>query len=165
MNTEFKKYTSKEEALQKLKHFCSYQERCHADVREKLYNLNVNKEFHDELVSALILENYLNEERFAKMYASGKFRINEWGKRKIQQQLNQKQISEYCIKKALADIDESEYLDTFQKHARKKLESLKSGNQFERASKVNNFLFQKGFESFLIQQFIKENLTEKIAKK
>ncbi len=161
---EFKKYTTKEEALQKLKHFCGYQERCHADVREKLFELNVYKEFHDELVSTLIQENYLNEERFAKMYAGGKFRINEWGKVKIEQQMKQKQISAYCIKKALAEIDESDYIKTFQKHAGKKMDSLKGGNQYERASKISSYLLQKGFEYFLIQQFIKENIIGKKAK-
>ena len=157
----FKKSHTKEEALQKLKYFCSYQERCHADVREKLYDLNVGKLYHDELISALIQDDYLNEERFAKMYAGGKFRINHWGKVKIKLQLKQKQVSDYCIKKALADIDESDYLETFEKHARKKLESLKGGNQYERASKISSYMLQKGFESQMIQEFVKENLNKK----
>lgn len=162
---EFKKYTGKEEGLQKLKHYCGYQERCHADVKEKLYDLNVNKEYHDELISSLIEEDFLNEERFAKMFVSGKFRIKEWGKVKIQQHLKQKQISDYCIKKAITEIDEEEYEKVFYKHADKKLESLKGGNQYERASKISSFLYQKGFESSMIQDFIKEKLKASSAKK
>ncbi len=162
---EFQKYISKEEARQKLKHYCGYQERCHADVKEKLYDLKVNAAFHGELISSLIEEDFLNEERFAKMYAGGKFRINKWGKVKIQQQLKQKQISDYCIKKALAEIDEEEYGKIFNKHAVKKLESLKAGNQFEKASKVSSFLYQKGFEGYLIQGFIQEKLKGNSLKK
>ena len=96
----YKKYLTKEQALQKLKHYCAYQERCHNDVKEKLYKLGVWKKEHDEIIAALIEENYLNEERFAIAYAGGKFRINSWGRVKIKYALKQKQVSEYCIKKA-----------------------------------------------------------------
>ena len=79
----YKKYLTKEQAIQKLKHYCAYQERCHNDVKEKLYKLGVWKKEHDEIIAALIEENYLNEERFAIAYAGGKFRINNWGRTKI----------------------------------------------------------------------------------
>src|ERR687886_2511625 len=96
-----KKFLTKEQALQKLKQYCAYQERSHYEVVQKLWDLGVRKAEHDEIVSALIEEDYLNEERFAIQYAGGKFRMLQWGRVKIKQALKQKGVSEYCIKKAL----------------------------------------------------------------
>ena len=123
MNT---KYFSKEEALQKAKQYCAYQERCHSEVKEKLYSLGMNKKEVDELLSDLISDNYLNEERFAIQFAGGKFRIKQWGRVKIKYGLKQKQISEYCIKKALAAIDERDYNKTLEKLFEQKLKTLKA---------------------------------------
>ena len=116
----YKKYLTKEQALQKLKHYCAYQERCHNDVKEKLYKLGVWKKEHDEIIAALIEENYLNEERFAIAYAGGKFRINSWGRVKIKYALKQKQVSEYCIKKAMKQISEEDYMKLLNKLAKEK---------------------------------------------
>jgi regulatory protein len=104
----FRQQLTKEQALQKLKHYCAYQERCHSEVRDKLFSLGVYKKHHDDLIAALIAENYLNEERFAVAYAGGKWRIQHWGRVKIKYELKQKQISDYCIKKALKQIDEED---------------------------------------------------------
>ena len=117
----YKKHLTKEQALQKLKHYCAYQERCHSEVKEKLYHLGVWKKDHDEITAALIEENYLNEERFALAFAGGKFRLKQWGRVKIKQALKQKRVSEYCIKKALKEIDEKTYRKTLEKLATKKL--------------------------------------------
>ena len=81
----YKKFLTKEQAMQKLKHYCAYQERCHSEVRDKLYRLSVWKKDHDEIIAALIEENYLDEERFAMAFAGGKFRMNQWGRIKIKQ--------------------------------------------------------------------------------
>ena len=97
----YKKYLTKEQALQKIKHYCAYQERCHNEVKEKLYNLGVWKKEHDEIIATLIEENYLNEERFAIAFAGGRFRIKKWGRVKIKYELKQKQVSDYCIKKSI----------------------------------------------------------------
>ncbi len=102
----YKKSLTKEQALQKLKHYCAYQERAHSEVKEKLYDLGVWKKDHDEIISTLIEENYLNEERFAIAFAGGKWRVKHWGRVKIKYELKQKQVSEYCIKKAMKQIDE-----------------------------------------------------------
>ena len=115
-----KKFFTKEQALQKLKHYCGYQERCHLEVKEKLYSLGVRKQDHDEILAKLIEENYLNEERFAVQFAGGKFRINHWGRRKISYALKEKQVSEYLIRKALK-IDEDEYFKTLQEACHKKI--------------------------------------------
>jgi len=149
------KYYSKEEALQKAKQYCAYQERCHSEVKEKLYSFGMNKKEVDELLSELISDNYLNEERFAIMFAGGKFRIKQWGRVKIKYALKQKQISEYCIKKALAAIDEHDYNRTAQKLFEQKLKTLKTEkNIFIKKRKLQDHLMQKGFESDMIRKLI-----------
>jgi regulatory protein len=147
-----KKYNTKEQALQKLKHYCGYQERCHKDVKEKLYSLGLWKKDVEEIISQLIEENYLNEERFAILFAGGHFRQKKWGRVKIKYELKQKQVSDYCIKKAMKDIDEEEYQKTFNKLAAEKLKTLKSEkNIFIRKKKIQDFLLQKGYEHEMIK--------------
>jgi len=149
------KYYSKDEALQKAKLYCAYQERCHSEVKEKLYSFGMNKKEVDELLSELISDNYLNEERFAILYAGGKFRIKQWGKVKIKYSLKQKQISEYCIKKALAAIDERDYTKTLEKHFNQKLKTLKAEkNIFIKKRKLQDYLLQKGFETSVVSKLI-----------
>ncbi len=152
----YKKYLTKEQALQKLKHYCAYQERCHAEVKEKLYNLGVWKKEHDEIIATLIEENYLNEERFAIAYAGGRFRIKQWGRVKIKYELKQKQVSEYCIKKALKQIEEEDYLKTVQKLANQKYASLKSEQHLIRKKKTMDYLLAKGFEMDLVKGVVEK---------
>ena len=150
-----KQYFSKEEALQKAKQYCAYLERCHSEVKDKLYSFGMNKKEVDELLSELISENYLNEERFAILYAGGKFRIKQWGKVKIKYSLKQKQVSEYCIKKALAGIDEKDYARTVQKIFDQKLKTLKAEkNIFVKKRKLQDHLLQKGFETSVVSKLI-----------
>lgn len=152
---EFKKYFSKEEAFQKAKHYCAYQERCHSEVKEKLYSFGLYKKEVEELLSLLIEENYLNEERFAIQFAGGRFRIKHWGRVKIKYELKQKQVSEYCIKKALAAIDEADYKKQLQKLYEAKLKTLKSEkNIFIKKKKMQDHLLMKGFESNLVRELI-----------
>ena len=152
---QYKKYLTKEQALQKLKHYCAYQERSHSEVKEKLYNLGVWKKEHDEIIAALIEENYLNEERFAIAFAGGKWRIKQWGRIKIKYELKQKQVSDYSIKKALKQIVEEDYLNVLNKLAKEKYASLKSEQYLVRKKKTMDYLMQKGFESELVNETIK----------
>lgn len=159
----FKKHLTKERAYQKLKHYCGYQDRCHSDVKEKAYSLGLRKTDVEELTSKLIEEDCLNEERFAKIFAGGKFRIKQWGRVKIKSELLQKRVSDYCIRKALQEINEEDYINTLNKLAKKKWASIKGTgiNQFVKMTKTRNFLLQKGFESALIVEAlnkIKENI-------
>ncbi len=143
---------SPEKALQKLKHYCGYQERSHQEVKQKLYSLGLMKKEVEELISRLIEEGYLNEERFAILFASGKLRIKGWGKQKIRFELRQKGISEFCITKALKSLDESEYITGFNRQAEKKWHSLQSEkNIFVKKNKWQQYLLQKGFEPALIK--------------
>ncbi len=147
-----KPHLTKEQALQKLRHYCAYAERCHSDVVSKLYDLGVWKKEHDEIVATLIEENYLNEERFARAFAGGYFRTKQWGKNKIVQALKQKGVSPYCIKTGLKEIDEEDYEQTLQKLFTQKWESLRgTSNRFSKMKKTTDYLLQKGFESHLIQ--------------
>jgi regulatory protein len=154
----FKKYFSKEEALQNAKQYCAYQERSHQEVKEKLYGFGLYKNDVEELMSLLIEENYLNEERFAIAFAGGKFRIKQWGKVKIKYELQQKKVSAYCIKKALAEIDEADYEKCLQKLAEAKLATLKNEkNIFTKKTKLKNYLMQKGYESNLVIEIVNKS--------
>lgn len=148
----YKKKLTKEQALQKLKHYCGYQERCHNDVKEKLYNLGVWKKDHDEIIAALIEENYLDEERFAIAFTGGKFRINHWGRIKIKYALKQKQVSDYSIKKAMNQINEEDYLALLKKLANEKYVSLKGEQYLVRKKKTMDYLIGKGFEMKLVNK-------------
>ena len=142
-----------QQALPKLKKFCAYQERCHKEVEEKLYSYGVFKNDAQQMISQLIDEDYLNEERFALQYTSGKFRIKQWGKVKIKYNLKQKNVSDYCIKKALLSIDKSDYKKVLYKLADAKLATLKSEkNIFTKKRKLQDHLLQKGFESDLVKE-------------
>ena len=146
-----------DQAIPKAKHYCTYQERSHSEVREKLYSFGLYKKEVEQILSQLIAENYLNEERFAMQFAGGRFRIKHWGRVKIKYELTQKQVSEYCIKKALASIDEKDYLKTLQKLFDAKLKTLKSEkNIFIKKRKLQDHLLQRGFERGLVRELIAE---------
>jgi regulatory protein len=156
------KQLNKEQALQKLRHYCRYQERCHAEVKEKLYSFGLYKQVVEECISQLIEEDYLNEERFAMQFAGGKFRVKQWGRKKIQHGLKLKRVSEYCIRKALQEIDQEQYSNTLDKLAAKKWSSIKGQGitQFVRTQKTTIWLLQRGYEPELIRGVIK-TITEK----
>ena len=145
-----------EKAFEKAKYYCAYQDRSHAEVKKKLYGFGLYKNEVELLMSKLIEENYLNEERFAMAFAGGKFRIKQWGKTRIKFELKQRQISDYSIKKALAVITDEDYEKTLQKLAVEKLATLKTEqNFFTKKSKLQNYLVSKGYEFNLIAEIIK----------
>jgi regulatory protein len=151
---------TKEQAVQKLRQYCAYQERSHSEATQKLWDLGVRKAEHDEIISSLIEDNYLNEERFAIHYAGGKFRTKDWGRKKILYALKEKKVSTYCINKALQSISEHDYLKTLNDLTQKKYASLKGEHYLVRKKKTMDYLLQKGFEPDLIIKAISE-LTEK----
>lgn len=158
----FVQHLTPDQATPKIKQYCDYQERCHAEVRDKLYSYGLHKNDVENIISLLINESYLNEERFAIMYAGGKFRIKQWGKNKIKQALKFKQVGEYCIKKALNEIDDFSYQKTFQKLADQKKKTLKSEkNIFIKKRKLQDYLLQKGYESNMVNDWIANNCSAK----
>jgi len=124
-------------------------------VKDKLYGYGLNKKEVETMLSQLIEENYLNEERFAIQFAGGRFRIKHWGKVKIKYELKQKQVSDYCIKKALAAIDDDDYEKAAQKLFDEKLRTLKSEkNIFIKKRKLQDHLLQKGYEAEIVRRMI-----------
>lgn len=145
-----------QQAFQKAKHYCAYQERCHSEVKEKLYNFGLRKHDVEILISQLIEEDYLNEERFAILFAGSKFRTKQWGRVKIKYELKQKQIGDYIIKKAMKEIDETDYLKTLQKLANQKWSSLKAEQHINRQVKTQSYLMQKGYEADMVSKVLQQ---------
>ncbi len=146
-----------QQAHPKIKQYCAYQERSHSEVKEKLYSYGLIKIDVEDIISKLIEDNYLNEERFAIQFAGGKFRIKHWGKVKIKHELKHKNVSEYCIKKALAAIDKADYLKALYKLADLKLKTLKSEkNIFIKKRKLQDHLLMKGYELDLIRSIVND---------
>jgi len=144
-----KSYTVNE-ATKALEHFCAYQERCHKEVEQKLYDLRMIPEAKEQIILHLLQHNFLNEERFAKAFVRGKFSIKKWGKIKIVSELKFKNISSYNIKTALKEINEDDYLTTLQQIAEKKLTTIKEPNSFKKKNKLATYLISKGFETNLV---------------
>ena len=138
------------EATKKLESYCAYQERCHKDVVAKLRAMGMIPDAIDQIVVHLIQENYLNEERFAKSFARGKFRIKKWGRVRITNELKQRNITRYNIKIALKEIDDSIYLETLDLLADKRLASIKETNTQKRKRKLADYLLYRGWESHLV---------------
>ena len=138
--------------------FCAYQERCQSEVRSKLYDLKVYQNDLENIICELIEQNFLNEERFAQLFCRGKFTQKGWGKIKIVNQLKFKQVSAYCIKKGLQEIEEEAYYNQCKKWIEKKKKELevKEPNQYILNNKVGIYVISKGFEPDLVWQIINE---------
>lgn len=144
------------EALSKLEHYCSYQDRCHKEVEQKLSDMNMIPEAKEQIIMHLLQHNFLNEERFAKSFARGKFRIKKWGKQRIIRELKYRGISKYNIDSALGEINEADYLNTFDELAENKFNSLKETNKLKKKKKLLDYLQYRGWESHLIYDKLNE---------
>jgi len=153
-----KNYTPKE-AKQKIAKYCAYQERCHQEVRDKLYSFGLAKVDVEEIIYELIKQDFLNEQRFALAFVRGKFRYKKWGRNKIVQELKRRKISDYCIKKGLQEIQEEQYMDVLTELLRKKIASLKAIKGYQKNYKAVQFVLTKGYESDLAWSIIKEHFT------
>lgn len=136
--------------------YCAYQERSQKEVRNKLYELGFYGDEIEELIVELIAENFLNEERFAKAFAGGKFRVKKWGRNKIEMALKQHNISAYCIKKGLEEIDEADYMNALEGIIQKKSEAVHESNPFIKKNKVAQFAISKGYEPELVWGILKD---------
>ena len=144
------------EATKKMEHYCAYQERCHKDIRDKLQTMKLIPEAKEKIILHLLEHNFLNEERFAKSFARGKFSIKKWGKQRITKELKCRQISEYCIKMALKEISESDYLQTFHELAEKKYLSITEVDLYKKRKKLIDYLLYRGWEHQLVFEKVKE---------
>jgi len=144
------------EALQKLEHFCAYQDRCHDEVVTKLYSLKMYPDEIDIIIVKLIEDNFLNETRFACSFARGKHRIKNWGKIRIVNELKTRHISSANINLALKEISAEEYAATFDQLAQRCWESLTERNALKKRKKFCDYLLRRGYESNLVYDKVKE---------
>lgn len=150
-----KKKLNPQQALLKAQQSCAYQERCQQEMRDKLYEWGLYSTDVENIIANLITDNFLNEERFAKAYAGGKFRIKKWGKVKIKIELKKRKISEYCIKKAMQEISDKDYLKTIKELIAKKSKEIKGGKDYHRKYKIAQYIASRGFEQDLIWDVLK----------
>jgi regulatory protein len=145
-----------EEALSKLQNYCSYQERCHQEVRRKLVSMRMIPEAIDQIIVALLDHNFLNEERFAKTYVRGKFRIKKWGRRRLTLELKKKEIGIFNINQAISQINELDYLEVFNDLSESRLLFIKESNKLKKRKKLADYLLYRGWESHLVYQRVSE---------
>jgi regulatory protein len=151
-----KSTSSVEVIIQKLEHYCSYQERCHIEVSEKLRSFVLNQEEKDKIIVHLIESNFLNEERFALVFSISKFHQKKWGKIRIKIELKARKISDYLVTKALKEIPTEEYEITFEILAEKHWETITEKNDLKKRKKFCDYLLRKGWESERIYEKVKE---------
>jgi regulatory protein len=139
-----------QEATRKLEYYCAYQDRCHKEVTGKLKDMRMIPESIDHILNHLIQEGYLNEERFAKSFARGKFNIKNWGRVRISNELKQRDISSFNIKIALKEIDDTQYMAKLHAIAKKKVTQINESNKNVKKKKLANYLLYRGWESHLV---------------
>ena len=132
-----------------IRFYCSKEDRCQQQVMDKLLHYGVSVGVSEEILLELIQEKYVDEERYARSFCSGKFKIKKWGRLKIIFELKKKKVSEVCIQKGLEEIDETAYLHTLQQLLEKKKNLTKDTNQFIRKKKMVDYVVRKGYESDL----------------
>ena len=138
------------EALIKAASFCAYQERTHKEVRKRLAELEVWGDEAEEIITYLIENNYLNEERFARIFAGSKFRQKKWGRIKIRQELKMRGVSDYCLRAGMSEIDGDDYMETLQTIIEKKSKEIKETNPLIKKQKLVKYALSKGFEQDLV---------------
>ena len=151
-----KKITDENVALTKAEHYCAYQERSQQEVRDKLYDWGLYPNMIENVITKLIAANFLNEERFARAYTSGKLNIKHWGKVKIKQGLKQKRVSDPLIKKALSAIDLDIYLTILRSVLEKRQEQITEKDKFKLQYKLIQYAMSRGFENEFIRDILKE---------
>ncbi|WP_026714349.1 regulatory protein RecX [Flavobacterium daejeonense] len=144
------------EAVQKIEHYCAYQERCHEEVIQKLRSMKMNSEEINQIIHQLISDNFLNEERFACSFARGKHRIKHWGKIRITNELKFRGINQTIINTALKEISPEEYYETFETLANRNWESIRETNALKKRKKFCDFMLRRGFESNLVYEKVRE---------
>ncbi|WP_298900827.1 regulatory protein RecX [uncultured Psychroserpens sp.] len=144
-----------DEAQKRMERYCAYQERCHKDVTQKLYEMRMIPEARDQIIVHLLQHNFLNEERFARAFVRGKFRIKKWGKQRLQLELKRRDINKTLISIALNEIDEQDYYDTFHALAEKKVMTIKDSNVQKKRKKLADYLLYRGWESHLVYEKIR----------
>ncbi len=152
-----KKTYNIKETTEKIQSFCALQDRCQWEVENKMRQWGVEEYIIENIVTDLILEKFIDEQRFSESFCRGKFRIKRWGKVKIKNELTLRKISFSCIQKGLEQIKDKEYYSVLKELYEKKKSSIKDKNQFIKKGKIVKYLQQKGFESNLIWELINKD--------
>jgi len=155
-----KKRLTPEEAKNRILRYCTYQERSHKEVKNKLYDFGLYSSEVNELLSFLITERFLNEERYAKAFTGGKFRLKKWGRLKIIRELERHDLTTNCIRIGLKEIDDQDYLNTLKEIIRKRSVSMQEENPFIKRNKVARYAIQKGYEPDLVWREIKSTMPD-----
>ncbi len=158
--TNIKKKYSPTEALAKILRYCAYQERSHKEVKTKLYGYGLYASQVDEIISQLITDGFLNEERFAKAFAGGKFRIKKWGRMKIKNELEFLGLTKNCIQSGLKEIEPSDYTKTLKNLIKKKSALIKEENLFKKRDKVARFVIAKGYEPEMAWEYVRDLIAD-----
>lgn len=145
-----------QEAKERIQRYCAYQERSHAEVKDKLYGYGLHRAQVEEMLVNLITDGFLNEERFAKAFAGGKFRTKKWGRVKIAHSLEAKGVSGNCIRIGLKEIDESDYLRVLKQLLKEKCARLTAENVYVVRDRLSKYAIQKGYESELVWKEVRE---------
>ena len=146
-----------DEAKRRIERYCVYQERCHKEVNQKLYEMRMIPLAIDEILNHLLTHNFLNETRFSQAFARGKFRTKKWGRVRIVNELKMRQISKFNIKIALKEIPDSEYYETFEVLAEKRIQQLASETNLQKKrKKLADYLFYRGWEAELVYEKVRE---------
>jgi regulatory protein len=151
-----KKSISSAEALSKIYRYCAYQERSHQEVRDRLYEYSLRTHEVDELLARLISEGFLNEERFAKAFAGGKFRMKKWGRLKIIHELEALHLTKRCIQSGLNEIDPQDYIKTLEGLLSRQASRTDEMNVFKKRDRVARYAIGKGYEPELVWGLVKE---------
>ena len=131
------------ELLIKAERFCAYQERSSFEVRQKMKEFDTDEKTIGLILTSLQEDDFQNDERFAMLFTSGKFRIKRWGKNKIRAELRMKNIPDALIKKGLDAINKEDYIKTLKELAKKKEKEVGNQKLEIRSQKVGRFLLSK----------------------
>jgi regulatory protein len=147
-----------QEAIAAIQRYCAYQERSHQEVKRKLFDYGLHTDEVNELLARLITEGFLNEERFAKAFAGGKFRMKQWGRLKIEHELEHRGLTKNCIVRGINEIDASDYAKTLKGLIAKRVKQTPEINIFKKRNKVARFAISKGYEPELVWEVVKDLL-------
>jgi regulatory protein len=143
-----------EEAKRKMEKYCIYQDRCHQEIEKKLREIGMIKQASEVIQLHLMEHDFVNEERFARSFARGKFKIKKWGKKRIVNELKKREVSNYNIEAGLSEIDPIEYENTLDETGRRRFENVRETNTLKKRKKVADFLLRKGFESHKVYELV-----------
>ena len=148
----FSKTYTVDEAQKRMEQYCAYRERCHKEVEKKMNEMRLIPLAKEKILLYLLENDFLNETRFAQVFARDKFRLKQWGKQRIVRELKQRNISPYIIEKALAEINPDDYVDTLNRLCEQRLRQINETNKYKKRKKLADYLLYRGWESDLVYE-------------